>query len=65
MAKQLDLDGNPMDLTERLIEEFCCKACYYAKKKPCTCRCGGKYHGVGKAQIGVQEIDRQEKKANV
>ena len=62
MVKQLDLNGNPMDDIERVIEEFCCKACYYAKNKPCTCRCGGKYHGKGKAQIEVQRIDRQEEK---
>jgi len=51
-----------MDDTERVIEEFCCKACYYAKNKPCTCRCGGKYHGKGKTRIVVQEIERQEEK---
>lgn len=46
--KQLDLDGNLIDDSERIVQEFCCKSCYTAKNDKCTCRCGGKYHGKGK-----------------
>lgn len=29
------------------VPEGCCVKCYYAKGKPCRCRCGGAFHGLG------------------
>lgn len=26
----------------------CCEACFMAKGKQCSCRCGGRYHGLGR-----------------
>lgn len=37
------------------VPEDCCPQCFYAKEHKCTCRCGGRYHGVG---AGLQKLDR-------
>lgn len=54
MIRQTDLFGEPLDPKigkKNGKEDYdCCEACYMAKNKKCTCRCGGAFHGLGNHQ---------------
>lgn len=39
--------GEYMEKEEEPWKDICCKRCWFAMGKRCTCQCGGKYHGRG------------------
>lgn len=44
MNYQEKLDGQP---SNEEWDGICCKACWFAKKEKCVCKCGGVHHGTG------------------
>lgn len=36
-----------MSSLDKPYKDICCKRCWFAKRKPCKCRCKGQYHQHG------------------
>lgn len=53
MNLQISLRNEPV----KPWSDECCEACWFATKERCTCRCGGKYHGVGHPHVKYSEDD--------
>jgi len=49
-AQQTTLDGGVSNRKTEPWKGVCCNSCYNAEHDRCTCRCGGRYHGLGNSK---------------
>lgn len=63
VVSQANLMGKPIvskDQDKPWLSLGCCKRCYFAKGKRCTCKCKGAFHGLGKLnETKMQEDDEK------
>lgn len=60
-TKRGEIEEEEQEENEEEGQEHCVAACQYANKIQCTCRCGGKNHGI-KSMIKMDAFFEEEEK---
>lgn len=72
MQRQVSLFGQRVQQVNEKFQkaeepwkDVCCRACWFAKRERCVCKCGGKYHGKGRVEERAAEPERDEDAASL